>query len=98
MTLDEIILDIHALDEDLRTFERKYGVLSATFYESYSKGEEPEKQEWVLDFAEWAGTYKIWLRRQEQYQAAVKNLMKPTQTLAQLIAVTARHEPIAVPG
>jgi len=98
MTLDEIILDIHALDEDLRTFERKYGVLSETFYASYSKGEEPEKQEWVLDFSEWAGTYKIWRRRQEQYQAAINNLMKPTRTLAELITMTARHEPIAVPG
>ena len=98
MTLDEMILDIHALDEDLRTFERKYGVLSETFYESYSKGEEPERQEWVLDFSEWAGTYKIWLRRQEQYRAAMKNMMSRARTISQLIEITARHEPIAVPG
>ena len=31
MTLDEILRDIHALEEDLLVFERKYGVLSDTF-------------------------------------------------------------------
>jgi len=35
MTLDEILQDIHALEEDMLTYERKYGVLSETFYESY---------------------------------------------------------------
>ena len=42
MTLQEIIADIHALNEDLGTYERKYGVLSETFYELYLSGEEPE--------------------------------------------------------
>ena len=31
MTLDEILRDIHAMEEDLLTYERKYGVLSDTF-------------------------------------------------------------------
>jgi hypothetical protein len=35
MTLDELLRDIHALEEDLLVFERKYGVLSETFYEAY---------------------------------------------------------------
>lgn len=38
MTLQEIIADIHALREDLEAYERKYGVLSETFYESYLNG------------------------------------------------------------
>ena len=41
MTLQEIIADIHALSEDLEAYERKYGVLSETFYESYMSGKEP---------------------------------------------------------
>ena len=41
MTLDEILRDIHAMEEDLLTYERKYGVSSDTFYESYRNGEEP---------------------------------------------------------
>jgi len=65
MTLQETIADIHALKEDVETYERKYGVLSETFYESYNNGEEPEDDSWVLDWADWAGTYKILIRRQE---------------------------------
>ena len=71
MTLQEIISDIHALNEDLESYERKYGVLSETFYESYSKGEEPEDESWVSDWADWAGAYKILLRRRQQYQHAI---------------------------
>jgi hypothetical protein len=41
MTLQDIISDVHALTEDIEVYERKYGVLSETFYESYITGEEP---------------------------------------------------------
>jgi len=33
-------------------------VLSETFYESYTSGEEPEDEFWVMDWADWAGAYK----------------------------------------
>lgn len=39
MTLQEIIDDIHALTQRCEIFERKYGVLSETFYESFMNGE-----------------------------------------------------------
>ena len=68
MTLDQIIQDIHALSEQLLVFERKYGVLSETFYDAYLRGEEPEDDAWVLDWSEWAGLYESLLDRQEQYQ------------------------------
>lgn len=42
MTLQDILEDIHALNEDLRVYELKCGVLSETFYEAYTQGEEPE--------------------------------------------------------
>ena len=38
MTLDDILQDIHVLEQDLQTYERKYGVLSETFYESLPEG------------------------------------------------------------
>lgn len=41
MTIDEVVRDVHALEADLENYERKYGVLSETFYEAYSAGEEP---------------------------------------------------------
>lgn len=96
MTLQEIIADIHAMREDMETYERKYGVLSETFYEAYTNGEEPENDAWVLDWADWAGAYKIYLRRQEQYQAAIQKLQKQEQSLTNVIGRTARHEPIPV--
>ena len=96
MTLQEIMPDIHALSEDLEAYERKYGVLSETFCESYTSGEEPEDDAWVLDWADWAGAYKILLRRQEQYRRAIQTLREQSQTLVGVIERTARHEPIPV--
>lgn len=96
MTLQEIIADIHALKEDIETYERKYGVLSETFYESYRNGEEPEDEAWVLDWADWAGAYKILLRRQEQYHRGIAVLRQDAQNLSHVIGRTARHESIPV--
>ncbi len=76
MTLQEILIDIHSLNEDLEAYGRKYGVLSETFYESYSNGEEPEDDAWVSDWSDWAGAYKIFLRRKEQYNRAITTLEK----------------------
>jgi len=42
MTLEDILLDIHACEEAIRRFERKYGIRSETFYPAYMSGEEPE--------------------------------------------------------
>ena len=96
MTLQEIMADIHALNEDLETYERKYGVLSETFYELYTSGEEPDDDAWVLDWADWAGAYKTLLRRQEQYRRAIRDLRGRSTTLAGVIQRAARHEPIPV--
>jgi hypothetical protein len=96
MTLPVIIADIHALTEDLESYERKYGVLSETFYESYSNGEEPGNEYWVLDWADWAGAYKILLRRKEQYHSAIRELRKQFQSLAGVIERTVQHEPISI--
>jgi len=97
LTLQDIIADIHALTEDLEVYERKYGVLSETFYELYMSGEEPEDDSWVLDWADWAGAYKILLRRQEQYRRTIEALRQQTPRLADVIERTARREPIPVP-
>ena len=95
MMLDDILRDIHALEEDLGKFERKYGVLSETFYEAYSRGEEPEDDVWVLDWSEWAGTYELLLEREKQYRHLIASLMREggIPTLSHLIGRAARHEP-----
>jgi len=98
MRLDDIVQDIHTLEEEMRTYERKYGVLSDTFYESYVSGEEPDDDAWVRDWTAWASAYKIWKRRRVQYQSAIESLRAETPSLSELIAKTARHEPISVPA
>jgi len=69
--LQELIEELHTLDQELAHFEHKYGLLSETFFNWYQSGEEPEDPDWVQDFAIWAGTYQLKLRRQEQYRRLV---------------------------
>ena len=96
MFLQDIIVDIHALNDDLEAYEEKYGILSETFYELYQNGIEPENDNWVLDWSDWAGAYKIYLRRQEQYRATIQALQQQQQSLSSIVMKTARHEPISV--
>ena len=96
MTLDDILQDVYTLEDEMRTYERKYGVLSETFYESYVNGEEPADEAWVRDWTAWASAYKLWLRRREQYRSAVQSLRTETRTIVVMIARTARYEPIHV--
>ena len=88
MTLDDILQDIYALEDEMRTYERKYGILSETFYESYVSGEEPPDEAWVRDWTAWASAYKVWLRRREQYQAAIQLLKAEARSFSQLIEKT----------
>lgn len=97
VTLDDILQDIYQLEDEMRTYERKYGVLSETFYASYLRGEEPPDDAWVRDWTAWASAYKVWQRRRSQYQAAIQSLEAETHSLAQIIEKTARREPIPIP-
>ncbi|OIO88925.1 MAG: hypothetical protein AUK03_15395 [Anaerolineae bacterium CG2_30_64_16] len=98
MTLDDILQDIYALEDEMRAYERKYGVLSETFYESYVSGEEPPDDAWVRDWTAWASAYKVWLRRREQYKTAVGSLRARTPSIVAVIERTARHEPVPFPA
>jgi hypothetical protein len=71
MELAVLVQDIHRLNHELERFERKYGAMSDTFYESYSAGEEPEDDAWVLDFEKWAGLSEVRRDRQQAYERVV---------------------------
>ncbi len=64
MDTSTLVQDIHRLNHQLERFERKYSVMSETFYKSYNAGKEPENDAWVLDFEKWAGLYEVWCDRQ----------------------------------
>ena len=85
----ELLMDIHALEEDLLAFERQYGIRSETFYAAYMNGEEPEDDGWALDFGEWASVYRTWLERQAEYRNAVQQIQRQTHSLSGLIRVAA---------
>ncbi|NCO39322.1 MAG: hypothetical protein COZ06_26465 [Armatimonadetes bacterium CG_4_10_14_3_um_filter_66_18] len=96
MTLRDILDDIHALTRDIEAYERKYGVLSETFYRAYSAGEEPADDSWILDWAGWAGAYKTLLRRQEQYGRLMQAVEQESRSLGEVIAKAARRELLPV--
>lgn len=98
MTLDDLLFDIHVLEDTLHSYERKYNMLSSIFYEAYEQGEEPANTDWVQDWTAWAGAYKVWLRRREQFRANVMALLSENQTIAGVIEKTARHESIPIPA
>lgn len=85
MTLREILADIHALEEELLAFERKYGIRSETFYAAYVSGEEPEDENWVLDFGEWASVYRTWLAMQAEYRNEVQRIQRNGPSLTGMI-------------
>ena len=95
MTLEDILNDIYTLEDEMRAYERKYGVLSETFYQAYSQGEEPPDEAWVRDWTAWASAYKLWLRLREQYQATILS-ETVHRTISEVIAHTARHETISI--
>ena len=85
MNLQDILFDIHSLEEELLSFERKYGIRSETLYVAYINGEEPEDDNWVLDFGEWSSIYKTWLTRQADYRNEIQRVQKHTHNLSGLI-------------
>ena len=88
MNLQEILADIHSLEEDLLSFERKYGIRSEIFYPAYVKGEEPEDDSWVLDFGEWASVYRTWLAIQAEYRNEIQRRQADAPSLEGLIHVS----------
>jgi len=98
MTLDDVLQDIHPLDDELVSYERKYNVLSKTFYEGYLNGQEPRDDARVQDWMAWASAYRLWLRRCELYRAAIAQLRAGSDSMSTIIGKTARHDAIVVPA
>ena len=78
--LQELIVELHTLNQELARFEHKYGILSETFFTWYQSGKEPDDPDWVQDFALWAGTYQLKLRRQEKYRRLIAKTLVRQRT------------------
>ena len=77
ITLSDILDDLRAADQILRKFEQRYWISSDVFYDLYSQGR-LDDGEHLEDFSEWAGYYKLKLKR----EAALEQLSQ--QRLEQL--------------
>ena len=64
LVLGDILDDLQTAEQGLHKFERRYWLSSEHFYELYSQGllDDGEHSE---EFAEWAGHYKLWQKRQK---------------------------------
>ena len=91
VNLQDILADIHTLEEELLQFEKKYGVRCETFYAAYVSGEEPEDENWVLDFGEWASVYKTWLTRQADYRNAIQRDTSTKSSVRRIPWLTQQH-------
>jgi hypothetical protein len=72
-------------------YERKYGILTSTFYESFMQGDEPPNDAWVLDWNGWAATYEVWQRRRQQYERLIQTVRANTPLIT-VIEKAARRE------
>ena len=68
MKLDEILQDIHGLDERLRVLEQEHGLLSEDLYTLYRLGELEQSR----DLIRWVGYYELRQERQQSYAAALR--------------------------
>jgi hypothetical protein len=66
MTLNEILQDIHGLDERLRKLEERYAILSEDMYALYRLGELEQTE----DIIRWVGYYELRQKRQRAYTEA----------------------------
>ncbi len=55
VTLNQHRLRLERYERDLREFEERYGMESATFYRRFEAGELGDE----MDFFEWAGLYEL---------------------------------------
>jgi hypothetical protein len=55
VSLSQHRLRLERYERDLREFERRYGMESATFYRRFEAGELGD----AMDFFEWAGLYEL---------------------------------------
>lgn len=96
MTLDDLLFDIHVLEYELQSYERRFGVLSEMFYAAWSQGEEPADSSWVRMWVAWAGAYETWRDYRQEYTQAVQRLGSDVKSITDAIEITARHVQIPV--
>jgi len=81
VTVSEILDDLRVAEEVLRKFERRYWITSEQFYDLYNQGV-LDNGEHAEDFSEWAGFYKLKLRREASFHKIGQNRLEHMKGLA----------------
>jgi len=69
LTLSKVLDDLRITEQTLHQFEQRFWLSSVLFYELYMQGT-LDNGEYGEEFAEWAGHYKLKLKR----EAALTNI------------------------
>jgi len=67
ITIGDILHDLRVAEDVLRKFEQRYWITSEQFFELYNRGL-LDNGEHLEDFSEWAGFYKLKIRREAAFQ------------------------------
>jgi hypothetical protein len=86
ITIDDILKDLQAIEPIILQYEQKYRLLSPYFYKMYQAGKLEER--W--DFIDWAALYEIKLRRLQQYEKHLGEVLKnlPLEKSVEEISLT----------
>ena len=82
ITISEILNDLRVAEEVIRKFERRYWITSEQFYEIYNQGL-LDNGEHSDDFSEWAGFYKLKIRRESAFRKLSRKRLKDIKTSTQ---------------
>ena len=97
--LIDIVQDIHAMDEELWHYEKRYGLRSPYFYTLYKSGQlKDEDPTEVRDYTDWAACYEIKQHREELYDSLVTKVLASVtpQRAVSLAQLKLTLEPIGV--
>jgi hypothetical protein len=77
MTVRELVDDLDAIDRELRTYERTYGLASASVYDLFTQGKLDDGDiEETREYGMWAGLYSIRLKRERELIARSDALVR----------------------
>lgn len=71
LTIDGILKDLRAIEPEISKYEEKYKLLSPYFYKLYQLGKLDEHP----DFVDWAGLYRIKLKRIKLYEKKISQVI-----------------------
>ena len=97
ITIGDILHDLRVAEDVLRKFERRYWITSEQFFGLYNQGL-LDNGEHAEDFSEWAGFYKLKMRREAAFQKLSKERLEKmkTSTTAGVISLEPQEPTVEV--